>query len=99
MADKKIICKNCGDEFIFTENEQAFYKEKGFENDPQKCPKCRAEAKKQHSRGNSRGNSGRSDRQMYQATCAECGKTTMVPFKPNGVKPVYCKDCYQPNGR
>ena len=28
MADKTIVCKDCGSEFIFTEGEQAFYQEK-----------------------------------------------------------------------
>jgi len=41
MADKVLICKDCGKEFVFTESEQAFYKEKGFENEPQRCPECR----------------------------------------------------------
>lgn len=41
MEDKKIICKDCGKEFIFTVGEQEFYKEKGFENDPVRCPDCR----------------------------------------------------------
>ncbi|AAK78612.1 DNA-directed RNA polymerase subunit RPC12/RpoP [Clostridium acetobutylicum] len=41
MADKTIVCKDCGKEFVFTEGEQAFYKEKGFENDPVRCPECR----------------------------------------------------------
>lgn len=41
MADKTIICKDCGNEFIFTEGEQAFYAEKGFTNDPVRCPECR----------------------------------------------------------
>ena len=30
MEDKKIVCKDCGKEFIFTVGEQEFYKEKGF---------------------------------------------------------------------
>ena len=38
MTDKSIICKDCHHEFIFNESEQAFYKEKGFENEPQRCP-------------------------------------------------------------
>lgn len=42
--DKKIICKDCGKEFIFTEGEQNFYKEKRF-NDPGRCKECR-QAKK-----------------------------------------------------
>lgn len=41
MADKVIVCKDCGKEFTFTEGEQEFYKEKGFENDPVRCPECR----------------------------------------------------------
>jgi hypothetical protein len=53
MPDKNIICKDCGKEFAFTEGEQEFYKEKGFENEPQRCPTCR-KAKKQD-RNDSRG--------------------------------------------
>lgn len=51
MADKTIQCKDCQKEFVFTEGEQAFYKEKGFENEPQRCPECRRE-KKMNSRNN-----------------------------------------------
>ena len=47
MPDKTITCKDCNQEFIFTENEQAFYKEKGFENEPQRCPECRRARKQQ----------------------------------------------------
>ncbi len=41
MPDKTIMCKDCGTEFVFTENEQNFYKEKGFENEPLRCADCR----------------------------------------------------------
>ena len=95
MADKTIMCKDCGANFVFSENEQAFYREKGFENDPQRCPECRA-AKKAQSRGNNRGGGyGRSERPMFDAICSECGVRTQVPFEPSGDKPVYCKECYQ----
>ena len=30
MADKTLVCSDCGNEFVFTEGEQAFYAEKGF---------------------------------------------------------------------
>jgi uncharacterized protein with PIN domain len=46
LADKKIICRECNSEFAFTDREQAFFKEKGFENEPIRCPECR-EARKQ----------------------------------------------------
>ena len=41
MADKMLTCKDCGSEFAFTEGEQEFYREKGFENEPQRCLDCR----------------------------------------------------------
>jgi len=53
MSDKILVCKDCSVEFPFTESEQAFYKEKGFENEPQRCSACR-KLKKQQRNGNSR---------------------------------------------
>ena len=59
MADKTITCRDCSNDFIFNESEQAFYKEKGFENEPQRCPDCRAAKKQQRNNGGFRGgNSG-----------------------------------------
>lgn len=52
MADRTLVCKDCGKEFVFTEGEQAFYKEKGFENDPVRCPECRKKRKQQRSERN-----------------------------------------------
>ena len=51
IADKTIVCKDCSQEFVFTEGEQEFYKEKGFENEPQRCPDCRRAKKQQNNRG------------------------------------------------
>jgi len=34
-------------------------------------------------------------RQLYPATCSECGQPTEVPFNPTPGKPVYCRDCFQ----
>ena len=58
MADKTLVCKDCNTEFIFTEGEQAFYKEKGFENEPQRCPDSR-KARKQQRNANRGGNGNR----------------------------------------
>lgn len=60
MADKVITCKDCNAEFTFTESEQEFYKEKGFENEPQRCPDCRRARKQQ--RNNNRGGFGGGNR-------------------------------------
>jgi Probable zinc-ribbon domain len=50
MEDKKIICKDCGKEFVFTVGEQEFYKEKGFDNEPVRCMDCRRARKNQNNR-------------------------------------------------
>ncbi len=44
--DITLQCKDCGAEFVFTAGEQDFYAQKGFENQPVRCPECR-KAKKQ----------------------------------------------------
>ena len=87
FQDKTIVCKDCGQEFTFTASEQEFFAEKGFTNEPQRCKPCR-DARKGSSR------SGGS-RQMFEAVCAECGKTCQVPFEPRGDRPVYCSDCFR----
>ena len=47
MADKKITCKDCGKEFIFTEGEPSILQGKGFNNDPVRCIDCRRARKQQ----------------------------------------------------
>lgn len=86
--DKTLKCQDCGKDFIFTAAEQDFYAEKGFTNEPKRCPDCRKIKKMQHS---GRGN----DRPPVQIVCANCGKTDTVNFKPRGDKPVLCADCFR----
>jgi CxxC-x17-CxxC domain-containing protein len=40
-ADKTITCRDCGTDFVFTSGEQEFYAQKGFTNEPTRCPACR----------------------------------------------------------
>ena len=37
------------------------------------------------------------DRQMFKATCSDCGKECEVPFEPTEGKPVRCQDCFRKN--
>ena len=50
MEDKKLVCKDCGQDFLFTVGEQEFYKEKGFDNEPVRCADCRRARKAQNNR-------------------------------------------------
>jgi CxxC-x17-CxxC domain-containing protein len=36
----------------------------------------------------------RGPREMFTATCSNCGKEASVPFRPTSGKPVYCSDCF-----
>lgn len=81
MQDKKLVCSDCSQEFDFTVREQEFYQEKGFENEPKRCPDCRR-AKKQ------------AGRQSFEITCADCGEKATVPFEPKGDGPLYCRECF-----
>ena len=87
MEDKVLNCKECGREFEFTVRDQQFYAQKGFTNEPQRCRDCRQNRKAQ-------GGNAAPQRQSYEATCAECGVQTTVPFRPRGDRPVYCRTCY-----
>ena len=84
-VDETLVCKDCGNEFVFTAGEQRFYDEKGFLNKPKACKACR-DAKK---------NAGRPAIQYFYATCSECGGEAKLKFEPSADKPVYCSECFE----
>jgi CxxC-x17-CxxC domain-containing protein len=45
--------------------------------------------------GGGYGERERGPREMFSATCSNCGKEAMVPFRPTSGKPVYCSDCFR----
>ena len=86
--DKTLVCKDCGQEFIFTAGEQEFYAEKGFQNEPQRCRDCMIARKNARTDANG-------ERRMFDAVCSECGAPCKVPFEPHTDRPVYCSDCFK----
>ena len=52
MQDKIIICKDCGEEFVFSVSEQEFYAQKGLEHDPVRCKECREKRKAERNNNN-----------------------------------------------
>ncbi|GAC1633467.1 MAG: zinc-ribbon domain containing protein [Chloroflexota bacterium] len=107
-TDRSLSCVQCGNEFTFTADDQAFHAGRGYQ-DPKRCPSCRAERRNSQGGGSSSyggssyggggGGYDRPQRQMFSATCAQCGQEAMVPFEPRGDRPVYCSNCYQPAPR
>ena len=84
--DKMLTCRDCGEQFSFTAGEQGFYLEKGLMNEPQRCPNCRSNRRKERSSNVSR--------EGTTITCASCGQQAIVPFVPRLDRPVYCNDCF-----
>jgi CxxC-x17-CxxC domain-containing protein len=101
-TDRSLTCRDCGQTFVFTSGEQEFFASRGFQNDPSRCPSCRAQRRQTGGDYASAGAGGyagggyeRRERQMFPATCSECGKETMVPFQPRTDRPVYCSECFE----
>ena len=92
-SEETLNCVDCSRTFPFTASEQQFYASKGFTNKPSRCADCRA-ARKASGGGRQGGSSGALRREMFRATCNQCGGVAEVPFQPRGDKPVYCRDCF-----
>jgi CxxC-x17-CxxC domain-containing protein len=87
-VDKTLTCEDCGTTFVFSAGEQEFFAQKGFQNEPRRCHDCRRTRRNRMSALSS------GPRQMYPVICAQCGVETEVPFQPTGIKPVYCRACF-----
>ncbi len=96
--DRTLSCVECSDSFTFSADDQSYHAEKGYTNEPKRCPSCR-QARRSQRYGDSSGYGyDRGPREMHPVVCAECGKDTTVPFVPRGDRPVYCSDCYSRRG-
>ena len=94
LQEKSIDCFDCGVAFTFTVEEQVAYQAQSHFHAPKRCPSCR-QSRKTRQMKTSNFKSPRSGFQLFPAICAQCGKTTQVPFEPAAGRPTYCRDCYQ----
>jgi CxxC-x17-CxxC domain-containing protein len=86
FIDKEISCRDCRKGFIFSAEEQRFFKEKNLSNLPKRCANCRLVQRSQRL--------GIAPEQTAEVGCNSCGLPTRVPFTPNGHKPVLCNACF-----
>ncbi len=100
--DRELTCRDCGGAFEFTAGEQEFYASKGLQNDPVRCPSCRAQRRMMRPEDRDDTPSygvyvswgGRTPRQLHVAICSNCNTAAEVPFVPRGDRPIFCSDCY-----
>ena len=94
MPDIEITCAECGNAFPFTEREQEYYQERNL-TQPKRCKECRDARRANFGGGGGRGaGGGGGERQRFEITCDQCGKTDTVPFKPSTGRPVLCGECF-----
>lgn len=84
LEDKVLVCKDCGNKFIWTAGEQKFFIDKGLKNAPKRCKICTADYKAKL----------REKHPMFWVKCIACGKKAEVSFEPKSDQ-VYCENCYK----
>lgn len=92
--DKGIVCIDCGNEFIWTAGEQAFFRDKGLVNPPKRCRGCKQAKNERLAAINSAQESGVKQRIEVSVKCARCESLTTVPFYPSQGRPVFCRSCF-----
>ena len=85
FKDITIRCGECGENFIWTAQEQAFFKERGLENQPTRCIDCRKKRRKQL----------KEEKKIMDIKCAKCGLSSTARFFETNDKPMYCPECFE----
>lgn len=96
FTDKTLTCADCGQQFVFTADDQEFYASRGY-SEPKRCRSCRSLRRSEREGGETGAytRAPRPEREMFDVVCSNCGQPTKVPFQPRGDRPVYCRDCYE----
>jgi len=58
FTDKVLTCRDCGEQFTWTEGEQEFYQSRGLLNPPTRCSSCRSARKSAQGGGGGGGGAG-----------------------------------------
>ncbi len=93
----EMVCKDCGQGFLFEGAEQERYARDGFAP-PKRCRPCRAARRAAKPRDESTPpptTPARAQPVLHEAQCGACGALTHVPFEPTDLRPVYCQTCFE----
>lgn len=87
FADKELVCRDCGNAFVWSAGEQEFYLARGLAHEPGRCPDCRSRVKAERRAARAAN--------MHDVVCSSCGKAARVPFLPRTDRPVFCSECFE----
>ncbi len=94
FEDAPIACIDCGNDFIWTCGEQAFFRDKNLQNPPKRCKECK-QAKNERIAAIAKAQiTGIKQKIEVSVKCAKCEASTTVPFYPSQGRPVYCRSCF-----
>lgn len=83
LEDKLLMCKDCGEKYIWTAGEQKFFLDKGLQNIPKRCKVCTAKYKDKL----------REKHPLFWIKCTECKRKAEVPFEPK-TEDILCETCF-----
>lgn len=102
--DRTLTCADCGTEFTFTANEQAFYASRGLTNEPKRCASCRQARKESRGGGGYGGRNGGYGDSGYGDSGRRGGRSS-YSSGPRQMYAVVCSQCgkdtevpFQPRG-
>jgi CxxC-x17-CxxC domain-containing protein len=94
LQDRVLKCFDCGNDFVWTAGEQAFFRDKNLKNEPKRCKTCKQAKNERLAAIATAQASGIRQRIEVSVQCAQCGQQTTVPFYPSQGRPVYCRSCF-----
>ena len=59
MPDRTLVCCDCKKDFVFSEAEQQFFQDRGFDHDPKRCVECRRGRRRKFQSRGGRGGGGK----------------------------------------
>ncbi|OQA04955.1 MAG: hypothetical protein BWY68_00043 [bacterium ADurb.Bin400] len=84
LEDRVLVCKDCGNKFLWTAGEQKFFYDKGLQNTPKRCKICAATYKEKL----------REKHPVWPIQCRKCKKKAEVSFEPKS-EDTLCENCFQ----
>jgi len=93
FEDKTIVCRDCGQEFVHTAEDQERYASRGFTNEPKSCRACREKRKN--------GSGPDDSTQGKKLVCEDCGRDFLFSLKDQAYyadrgwanEPKRCRQC------